>query len=43
VLNVVALAGTVSEAVAAAYAGADTIDFKGAHLRRDIGGRLEPQ
>lgn len=43
VLNVVALAETVSEAVAAAYAGVDTIDFGGAHLRRDIGGRLEPQ
>jgi phosphoribosylamine--glycine ligase len=41
VLNVVALAETLAEAVAAAYAGADAIDFKGAHLRRDIGGRLE--
>jgi phosphoribosylamine--glycine ligase len=40
VLNVVALAPTLSEAVTAAYAGVDTVDFKNAHLRRDIGGRL---
>jgi phosphoribosylamine--glycine ligase len=40
VLNVVALADDLSEAVAAAYRGVDAIDFPGAHLRRDIGGRL---
>jgi phosphoribosylamine---glycine ligase len=40
VLNVVALAPTLGEAVAAAYAGVDAVDFKNAHLRRDIGGRL---
>lgn len=40
VLNVVALAQTLPEAVTAAYAGVAQIDFPGAHLRRDIGGRL---
>lgn len=40
VLNVVALAPTLGEAVTAAYAGVDAVDFKNAHLRRDIGGRL---
>ena len=40
VLNVVAWADTLAEAVAAAYRGADAVKFPGAHLRRDIGGRL---
>ena len=40
VLNVVALADTLPKAVAAAYRGVAQIDFPGAHVRRDIGGRL---
>ena len=40
VLNVVAAADTLTEAVAAAYQGVGAIDFPNAHLRRDIGGRL---
>ncbi len=40
VLNVVAVAGTLTEAVTEAYRGVDAIDFPNAHLRRDIGGRL---
>ncbi len=40
VLNVVALADDLTEAVRRAYAAADRIGFPGAHLRRDIGGRL---
>ncbi|HKI58547.1 MAG TPA: phosphoribosylamine--glycine ligase [Trueperaceae bacterium] len=40
VLNVVALADSLEEAVARAYAAADRIRFPGAQLRRDIGGRL---
>lgn len=40
VLNVVALAHTLPEAVAAVYRAVDEIEFPGAHLRRDIGGRL---
>ena len=40
VLNVVAWAETLAEAVAAAYRGAEAVDFPSAHLRRDIGGRL---
>ena len=40
VLNVVALADTLPEAVAAVYQAVAAIDFPGAHLRRDIGGRL---
>ncbi len=41
VLNVVAWAETLAEAVAAAYRGVAAVDFPNAHLRRDIGGRLE--
>ncbi|MEJ2666692.1 MAG: phosphoribosylamine--glycine ligase [Deinococcales bacterium] len=40
VLNVVALADSLDEAVRRAYAAADRIRFPGAHVRRDIGGRL---
>ena len=40
VLNVVAWADTLNEAVAAAYQSVDAVDFPNAHLRRDIGGRL---
>jgi phosphoribosylamine---glycine ligase len=40
VLNVVALADGLDEAVRRAYAAADRIRFPGAHVRRDIGGRL---
>ena len=40
VLNVVATAPTLPEAVAAAYRGVDAVGFPNAHLRRDIGGRL---
>ncbi len=40
VLNVVALADDLAEAVDRAYAAAARIDFPGAHLRRDIGARL---
>ncbi len=40
VLNVVAWADTLTEAVAAAYRGVDAVDFPNAHVRRDIGGRL---
>jgi len=40
VLNVVACAETLGAAVEAAYRGVEVIDFKNAHLRRDIGGRL---
>lgn len=40
VLNVVALADTLEDAVSRAYGAADRIHFPGAHLRRDIGGRL---
>lgn len=40
VLNVVALADSLEGAVARAYHAADRIRFPGAHLRRDIGGRL---
>lgn len=41
VLNVVAVAETLPGAVEAAYRGVDAIDFPNAHLRRDIGGRLD--
>ncbi len=40
VLNVVARAETLAAAVERAYAGVEVVDFKNAHLRRDIGGRL---
>lgn len=40
VLNVVALAQTLPDAVAAAYEAVAQIDFPNAHWRRDIGGRL---
>ena len=40
VLNVVAWAETLPEAVADAYRGVAAIDFPNMHLRRDIGGRL---
>ncbi len=40
VLNVVAWADTLAEAVMAAYRGVDAVDFPNAHRRRDIGGRL---
>ena len=40
VLNVVATADTLEDAVARAYAAADRIGFPGVYLRRDIGGRL---
>ncbi len=40
VLNVVAAADTLQNAVAATYRGVDAVDFPNAHLRRDIGGRL---
>jgi phosphoribosylamine--glycine ligase len=40
VLNVVAIAGSVQEAVRSAYRGVERIDFPGARLRRDIGSRL---
>lgn len=42
VLNVVATADSLEAAVERAYAAADRIQFPGAHLRRDIGGRLLP-
>ena len=42
VLNVVATADSLEAAVKRAYAAADRIQFPGAHLRRDIGGRLLP-
>jgi phosphoribosylamine---glycine ligase len=41
VLAVTALAESRAAAVRRAYAAVDRIDFPGAHLRRDIGGRLE--
>ena len=40
VLNVVAWAETLPEAVADAYRGVAAVNFPNAHLRRDIGGRL---
>ena len=40
VLNVVAWAETLLEAVADAYRGVAAVDFPNMHLRRDIGGRL---
>ena len=40
VLNVVAWAETLPEAVADAYRGVAAVDFPNMHLRRDIGGRL---
>ncbi len=40
VLNVVALADDLADAVDRAYAAAARIDFPGAHLRSDIGARL---
>jgi phosphoribosylamine---glycine ligase len=40
VLNVVATAGTLEDAVARAYEAADRIRFPGVQMRRDIGGRL---
>jgi phosphoribosylamine--glycine ligase len=40
VLNVVAVAGELAQAVALAYEGVRRIDFPGAHYRRDIGARL---
>lgn len=40
VLNIVALADTLPEAVAAVYKSVEQIDFPHAQLRRDIGGRL---
>ena len=39
VLGVTAVADTLPEAVARAYAAADCITFEGASLRRDIGAR----
>ena len=39
VLGVTAAAGTLEEALRDAYAAADTIDFAGKYLRRDIGRR----
>ncbi len=41
VLNVVAWAETLPEAVADAYRGVAQVDFPSAHLRRDVGGRLK--
>ena len=43
VLNVVARAETLETAVEKAYAGVQAVDFKNAHLRRDIGGRLREE
>ncbi len=43
VLNVVAYAETLETAVEKAYAGVQAVDFKNAHLRRDIGGRLSEE
>ena len=43
VLNVVARAETLETAVEKAYVGVETVDFKNAHLRRDIGGRLREE
>jgi phosphoribosylamine--glycine ligase len=40
VLNVVAVRPALAEAVAAAYRTVDRVTLEGAHLRRDIGGRL---
>jgi phosphoribosylamine--glycine ligase len=40
VLNVVAIAGTVQEAVRSAYRGVERVEFPGARFRRDIGSRL---
>ena len=40
VLNVVAFAETLEAAVEGAYRGVEVVDFKNAHLRRDIGRRL---
>ena len=40
VLNVMAWAETLPEAVADAYRGVAAVDFPNMHLRRDIGGRL---
>ncbi len=40
VLNVVGMGGSMQEALARAYAAVDRIDFPGALVRRDIGGRL---
>jgi phosphoribosylamine--glycine ligase len=39
VLNVTALAGTVAQAQAKAYAAVDAIDWPGGFCRRDIGWR----
>ncbi len=39
VLGVTATGATLSDALAKAYAAADTIRFEGAHMRRDIGKR----
>ena len=39
VLGVTAVADTLEQALQSAYAAADTIDFAGKHLRRDIGRR----
>jgi phosphoribosylamine--glycine ligase len=40
VLNVVAIAGSVQEAVRSAYRGIERVGFPGARFRRDIGSRL---
>jgi phosphoribosylamine--glycine ligase len=40
VLNVVAIAGNVQEAVRSAYRGVERVGFPGARFRRDIGSRL---
>jgi phosphoribosylamine--glycine ligase len=40
VLNVVAVRPALAEAVAAAYRTVGRVTLEGAHLRRDIGGRL---
>ncbi len=39
VMGVTALGDSLEEALATAYAGADAIDFKNKHMRRDIGQR----
>lgn len=41
VLNVVALAPTLREAIIGAYATVERVDFPGAHWRTDIGARLD--
>ena len=39
VLGITATASTLKQALADAYAAADTVDFEGKYMRRDIGQR----